>query len=108
MIKLKLLLKSSSQHISISRYGRSFHPQVLLHQLITNLIIYQMTNQKAMDNNLGRIAEEYAVDYTCPYTPPNITPGGGGVGGGGGNGGGGGAASVGGRKSQFLHVFLLL
>ena len=65
-----------------NRYGRVFHPQVLLHQLIADLVIYHMTDVNAQSHGYSAIPEVLTLD-SCPYNP-----GSGGGSGGGGSGGG--------------------
>ncbi|CZR59922.1 uncharacterized protein PAC_09817 [Phialocephala subalpina] len=54
-------------------YGRVFHPQILLHQLIANLVIYNMVNLNSQQNGFAAIPEKLEMD-TCLYTPPTTTP----------------------------------
>ncbi|KAI9372873.1 fibronectin type III domain protein [Aspergillus egyptiacus] len=49
-------------------YGRVFHPQILLHQLIASLVVYEMTNKNEVDNGYPSIPETLEVD-SCPYVP---------------------------------------
>ncbi|KAF3392625.1 hypothetical protein F1880_008918 [Penicillium rolfsii] len=42
-------------------FGRVFHPQPLLHQVIASLIIYEMTDKNAQDNGFSAIEEEMPI-----------------------------------------------
>jgi hypothetical protein len=52
----------------MNRFGRVFHPQPLLHQVIASLVIYEMTDKNAQDNGFSAIEEEYTSD-SCPFYP---------------------------------------
>ncbi|THC88424.1 hypothetical protein EYZ11_012126 [Aspergillus tanneri] len=49
-------------------YGRVFHPQILLHQLIAELVIYEIVNKNEQDNRLPAIPEKLSFD-SCPHYP---------------------------------------
>ncbi|EPS26948.1 hypothetical protein PDE_01888 [Penicillium oxalicum 114-2] len=49
-------------------YGRVFHPQPLLHQLIASLVIYHMTNQNEISHGYPEIPQSLGFD-SCPYYP---------------------------------------
>ncbi|KAB8211919.1 fibronectin type III domain protein [Aspergillus parasiticus] len=51
-----------------NRYGRVFHPQILLHQIIAELVIYEMVNKNEQDNGLPAIPEELSFS-SCPRFP---------------------------------------
>ncbi|OAR01499.1 hypothetical protein LLEC1_05006 [Akanthomyces lecanii] len=46
-------------------YGRVFHPQILLHQLISNLIIYHMVDRNLQTHGLPSVPEIETID-SCP------------------------------------------
>ncbi|GES61487.1 fibronectin type III domain protein [Aspergillus terreus] len=50
-------------------YGRVLHPQILLHQLIASLVIYEMTNKNEIDNGYPETPEEFTF-ASCPFNPP--------------------------------------
>jgi hypothetical protein len=52
----------------MNRYGRVFHPQPLLHQIIASLVIYEMTNKNEQDNGFSAIQEQVSFD-SCLYYP---------------------------------------
>ncbi|KND93383.1 Lipase 1 [Tolypocladium ophioglossoides CBS 100239] len=51
-------------------YGRVFHPQILLHEIISNLIIYRMTNRRLEQHGYDKAPEVLDKIESCPYTPP--------------------------------------
>lgn len=54
-----------------SRYGRVFHPQILLHQVIANLVIHHMINEN--DRRKGQVEGEELLEIdtsSCSRTPP--------------------------------------
>ncbi|KAK2761656.1 hypothetical protein FQN54_001484 [Arachnomyces sp. PD_36] len=51
-------------------YGRVFHPQILLHEIIASRVIYEMANDNSMRNGFPEIPEVLTID-TCEYTPPD-------------------------------------
>lgn len=51
-------------------YGRVFHPQILLHQLIANLILYEIENDYSVREGYPSIPETLAVD-SCQT--PSVT-----------------------------------
>ncbi|RYP70471.1 hypothetical protein DL769_004960 [Monosporascus sp. CRB-8-3] len=48
-------------------YGRVFHPQILLHEIIANLVIYNMINHNQGKNGLPKYPEVLSLD-SCPLT----------------------------------------
>ncbi|KAK4222286.1 SGNH hydrolase-type esterase domain-containing protein [Podospora fimiseda] len=52
-------------------YGRVFHPTRLLHQLIANLVVWNMKNERAKANGRGPLVEHLESGGTCPITPTN-------------------------------------
>lgn len=54
---------------AVDRYGRVFHPQILLHQVIASLVIYEMANKNEVDNGYPTIPETFTFD-SCPFNPP--------------------------------------
>ncbi|KAG2019298.1 hypothetical protein GB937_005212 [Aspergillus fischeri] len=46
-------------------YGRVFHPQILLHELIASLVIYEMVNKNEQDHGFPAIPETLTLD-SCP------------------------------------------
>lgn len=54
--------------LTAHRYGRVFHPQPLLHQLIASLVIYHMTNQNEISHGYPEIPQSLGFD-SCPYYP---------------------------------------
>ncbi|KAJ8208859.1 hypothetical protein LV159_008597 [Aspergillus fumigatus] len=46
-------------------YGRVFHPQILLHEIIASLVIYEMVNKNEQDHGLPAIPETFTFD-SCP------------------------------------------
>ncbi|KAI2733367.1 CAZyme family GH135 [Penicillium roqueforti] len=48
-------------------YGRVFHPQPLLHQIIASLVIYEMANKNEQDNGLPEIPEKFSYN-SCSYS----------------------------------------
>ncbi|PYH81051.1 fibronectin type III domain protein [Aspergillus uvarum CBS 121591] len=52
-------------------YGRVFHPHVTLHELIANLVIYEMTNKNQVDHGYPEIPEQFTLD-SCPWTPVDV------------------------------------
>ncbi|PWY77965.1 hypothetical protein BO83DRAFT_462084 [Aspergillus eucalypticola CBS 122712] len=74
--KLSLSAVSESSDIEVPNvlpdgYGRVFHPQVQLHELIANLVIYERTNKNEMDNGYPEIPEKFTLD-SCPWTPADV------------------------------------
>ncbi|GAT25369.1 fibronectin type III domain protein [Aspergillus luchuensis] len=74
--KLSLSAVSESSDIEVPNvlpdgYGRVFHPQIQLHELIANLVIYEMTNKNEMDNGYPEIPEKFTFD-SCPWTPADV------------------------------------
>ncbi|PNY28627.1 Lipase 1 [Tolypocladium capitatum] len=51
-------------------YGRVFHPQILLHEVIANLIIYRMINRRLEQHGYDKAPEVLNKIDSCPYTPP--------------------------------------
>jgi hypothetical protein len=49
----------------MTRYGRVFHPQILLHELIASLIIYEMVNKNEQDHGFPEIPETLTFG-SCP------------------------------------------
>ncbi|OGM49583.1 hypothetical protein ABOM_001752 [Aspergillus bombycis] len=49
-------------------YGRVFHPQILLHRIIAELVIYEMVNKNEQDNGFPAIPEELSFG-SCPRFP---------------------------------------
>ncbi|TLD05009.1 uncharacterized protein PgNI_09260 [Pyricularia grisea] len=48
-------------------YGRVFHPTMLLHQVIANLVIFHMSNWNSRNHNIEGLPEIVDVDMgTCP------------------------------------------
>ncbi|KAL2859377.1 SGNH hydrolase-type esterase domain-containing protein [Aspergillus pseudodeflectus] len=56
-------------------YGRVFHPQILGHQIIANLVLYHMTNDNAKRNAKPEAPETLSLQ-TCPLipAPAPVTP----------------------------------
>ncbi|KAL5322831.1 hypothetical protein ACEPPN_010810 [Leptodophora sp. 'Broadleaf-Isolate-01'] len=54
-------------------YGRVFHPKILLHELIANLVIYHIVDLNSQRNGFAAIPEKLEMD-TCLYKPPTTTP----------------------------------
>ncbi|KAK7973640.1 elongation factor Tu GTP binding domain-containing protein [Apiospora arundinis] len=53
-------------------YGRVFHPQILLHQVIANLVIHHMINENEKRNGQPEGEELLTIDTSsCPYVPPS-------------------------------------
>ncbi|KAL6864240.1 SGNH hydrolase-type esterase domain-containing protein [Trichoderma novae-zelandiae] len=50
-------------------YGRVFHPQVLLHHVIANLVIYHMVERNELKHGDAEIPEMRTID-SCPVTLP--------------------------------------
>ncbi|OJI89883.1 hypothetical protein ASPTUDRAFT_79749 [Aspergillus tubingensis CBS 134.48] len=74
--KLSLSTVSESSDIEVPNvlpdgYGRVFHPQIQLHELIANLVIYEMTNKNELDNGYPEIQEKFTFD-SCPWTPADV------------------------------------
>ncbi|PYI01923.1 fibronectin type III domain protein [Aspergillus sclerotiicarbonarius CBS 121057] len=70
----KIFLSAQSSDIEVPNllpdgYGRVFHPQILLHELIAELVIYEMVNWNEQDNGYPAIPEQFTFD-SCPYYPP--------------------------------------
>ena len=55
------------------RYGRVFHPQILLHQIITNLIIFEMANRNEQQHGFPAMPEQLGFT-SCPIKPPKKNP----------------------------------
>ncbi|KAL4891313.1 fibronectin type III domain protein [Aspergillus ambiguus] len=55
-------------------FGRVFHPQILLHQLIASLVIYEMTSINEIDNGYPAIPETFEFD-SCPFIPGGSSSG---------------------------------
>ncbi|RYO84491.1 hypothetical protein DL764_009323 [Monosporascus ibericus] len=53
-------------------YGRVFHPQILLHEIIANLVIYNMINHNQEKNGLPTYPEVLTLD-SCPLTTSEPT-----------------------------------
>ncbi|PKY04114.1 fibronectin type III domain protein [Aspergillus campestris IBT 28561] len=49
-------------------YGRVFHPQILLHGLIAERVIYEIVNKNEQDNGFPAIPEKLTFD-SCPNFP---------------------------------------
>ncbi|KAJ4415694.1 hypothetical protein N0V82_007187 [Gnomoniopsis sp. IMI 355080] len=49
-------------------YGRVFPPQILGHQIISNLVIYDMVNHNEMAHGLSSVPEMLEIN-SCPYFP---------------------------------------
>ncbi|PLB48819.1 fibronectin type III domain protein [Aspergillus steynii IBT 23096] len=47
-------------------YGRVFHPQILLHKIISGLVIYKMIDQNLETNGFTSLPEKISFD-SCPY-----------------------------------------
>ncbi|UKZ74641.1 hypothetical protein TrVFT333_002311 [Trichoderma virens FT-333] len=56
-------------------YGRVFHPQVLLHELIANLILFEITNRRLEQQGLAKDPEFLEPPDSCPL-PNDGNPGG--------------------------------
>ncbi|XMA20860.1 hypothetical protein WAI453_013651 [Rhynchosporium graminicola] len=54
-------------------YGRVFHPKILLHELIANLVIYHMVDWNSQHNGFAAIPEQQELS-TCLYHPPTTEP----------------------------------
>ncbi|CAM1510069.1 Fc.00g004040.m01.CDS01 [Cosmosporella sp. VM-42] len=50
-------------------YGRIFHPQILLHQIIADQVIFTMMNDNERRQGYDAFSEVSTID-SCPYTPP--------------------------------------
>ncbi|KAK4452713.1 carbohydrate esterase family 3 protein [Podospora aff. communis PSN243] len=87
-------------------YGRVFHPQVLLHRLIANLIIYEMASRNQASHGYDEIPEVSKAEY-CPIVPNAVeTPKSGDTGDGGGSGGSGDGRGGGHRESVEEYAYL--
>jgi len=62
--------RSPDETCACYRYGRVFHPQILLHKIIANLVIYNMVSRNAQSHGYGAVQEVATLD-TCPYVPPD-------------------------------------
>lgn len=51
------------------RYGRVFHPQVLLHEIIANLVLFEMSNDRETAAGFEELPRDFSWD-SCPYNPP--------------------------------------
>ncbi|PWY96628.1 fibronectin type III domain protein [Aspergillus sclerotioniger CBS 115572] len=70
----KISLSAESSDLEVPNilpdgYWRVFHPQMLLHELIAELVIYEMVNFNEQDNGYPAIPEQFTFD-SCPYYPP--------------------------------------
>ncbi|KAK3312152.1 SGNH hydrolase-type esterase domain-containing protein [Apodospora peruviana] len=52
-------------------YGRVFHPQILLHQLIANLVMWAMANEKSRADWYTAIPEQLVMQG-CHWSPPPL------------------------------------
>jgi hypothetical protein len=43
-----------------------FHPQILLHQIIANLVLWEMANVNELNNGFPALAEQLTPDASCP------------------------------------------
>lgn len=55
------------------RYGRVFHPQILLHHLIANLVMFNMANVMETSNGYEPLPENLIVD-SCPLITDDTAP----------------------------------
>lgn len=54
----------------VNRYGRVFHPQINLHALIANLVIWEMTDKNMQNHGGDAVPEIFTPTATvCEYTP---------------------------------------
>ncbi|KAM0542975.1 hypothetical protein ACHAPJ_012532 [Fusarium lateritium] len=52
--------------ITPDAYGRVFHPQILLHQIISNLVMWHMMDVNAVSNGHQALPEELPAPDSCP------------------------------------------
>lgn len=52
-----------------NRYGKVFHPTILGHNIISNLVIHEMTNTNLQKNGHEEVPRELSVS-ACAYNPP--------------------------------------
>ena len=45
-----------------------FHPQILLHQLIANMVLWEMMNVKEVNHGLPPLPQELSPDRSCSIT----------------------------------------
>lgn len=55
--------------LTCSRYGRVFHPQIMLHHIIASRVIFEMGRDNEARNDYPEIPESISVD-SCPYEAP--------------------------------------
>ena len=53
----------------LNRYGRVFHPTILGHNIISNLVIHEMTNTYLQKHGHEEVPRELSAS-ACAYTPP--------------------------------------
>ncbi|KAJ6080564.1 hypothetical protein N7499_005438 [Penicillium canescens] len=71
--KVNLMSTSENTKRTVSKwlpdgYGRVFHPQILLHEIISALVVYNMVDKNEQDHGLPAIPETISFD-SCPYYP---------------------------------------
>lgn len=54
-------------------YGRVFHPQILLHQLIANLVVFNMMNTNEVANGMPTSPESFTISACPAATEPTKT-----------------------------------
>lgn len=54
----------------VHRYGRVFHPTILLHNIVANLVVYEMGNQNSITNGFNEVPEDLNISV-CHYSPPS-------------------------------------
>lgn len=52
------------------RYARVFHPQILLHQLIANRILFEVTNRRMEQQDLEEVPEVLEPITSCSIPSP--------------------------------------
>ena len=51
------------------RYGRIFHPQILLHEIIANLIMWRITSRNEQQHGWDKYPEIDDSAQSCPENP---------------------------------------
>lgn len=66
------LINFTRADLGLYRYGRVFHPQILLHALIAERIVFEMINVKLEKDGLETVPD-IAELTTCEFDPSNPT-----------------------------------
>lgn len=57
-------MKLRTNH-KLCRYGRVFHPQILLHKIIANLVLFHMSNHRAKEDGQDTVPMEDESSSSC-------------------------------------------